>query len=112
LLDFDAAQSIVLTRNGKYILKPVIRAVSVAVSGVLQGMVTPAASSPKVYAIMGTDTIGTVADTTGKFYFPGMAAGTYQVNFVPVSPYLPKTITNVVVTNGNVTDMGTIAITQ
>lgn len=111
-LDFDAAQSIVLTGNGKYILKPVIRAVANAASGALKGVVTPAASSPKVYAIMGTDTVGTVADTTGKFYFQGLPAGTYTVNFVPVAPYVKKSVTNVTVTNGSVQDMGTITITQ
>jgi len=111
-LDFDAAQSIVLTGNGKYILKPVIRAIANAASGALTGMVTPIASNPKVYAIMGTDTVGTVADATGKFYFPGLAAGTYSVNFVPVSPYLTKTVSSVTVVNGTVKDMGTITITQ
>ncbi|HEY8782492.1 MAG TPA: DUF4382 domain-containing protein [Mucilaginibacter sp.] len=111
-LDFDAARSIVLTGNGKYILKPVIRAIANAVSGALTGMVTPAASNPKVFAIMGTDTVGTLADTTGKFSFPGLAAGTYNVNFVPVGPYLTKTVTGVVVTNGAVTDMGTITISK
>ena len=111
-LDFDAAQSIVLTGNGKYVLKPVIRTVPVAVSGALTGMVSPAASSPKVYAIMGTDTVGTIADTTGKFYFPGLPAGIYKVNFVPVSPYLPQTVSNVTVATGAVEDMGTVTITQ
>jgi hypothetical protein len=111
-LDFDAAQSIVVTGNGKYILKPVIRAIPQAVSGAVTGMVTPAASSPKVYAIIGADTIGTVADTTGKYYFSGLAAGTYQVKFVPVSPYAVKIVTNVAVTNGSVTDMGTVTITR
>jgi hypothetical protein len=111
-LDFDAAQSVVLTGNGKYILKPVIRAIPQAVSGALTGMVSPAASLPKVYAVMGTDTVGTVADSTGKFYFPGLNAGTYNVKFVPVSPYAVKTVTNVMVTNGAVQDMGTVTITQ
>jgi hypothetical protein len=111
-LDFDAAQSIVLTGNGKYILKPVIRAIPQAVSGAISGMVSPAASSPKIYAIAGTDTVGTVADATGKFYFPGLNAGTYNVRFVPVSPYAVKTVTNVTVTNGAVLDMGTVTITQ
>src|SRR5258708_95528 len=41
-LDFDAAQSIVLTGNGKYNLKPVIRAIPVAASGALTGIVAPA----------------------------------------------------------------------
>ncbi|GAC1564294.1 MAG: DUF4382 domain-containing protein [Mucilaginibacter sp.] len=112
LLDFDAAQSIVLTGNGKYMLKPVIRAISQAVSGAITGVISPATSNPKVYAINGTDTIGTVTDTTGKFYFPGIAAGTYQVNFVPASPYLLKTVSNVSVVNGSVKDMGTITISQ
>lgn len=111
-LDFDAAQSIVLTGNGKYILKPVIRAIPVAVSGAITGLVTPAASSPKVLAIMGTDTVGTIADASGKFFFPGIAAGTYNVNFIPVSPYLNKTVSGVVVTTGAVKNMGTITIIQ
>ena len=111
-LDFDAAQSIVLTGNGKYILKPVIRAVANAASGAITGIVTPAVSYPKVYAIIGTDTVGSVADSTGKFYFPGLPAGSYSVNFVPVSPYLKKTVSNVIVTNGAVEDMGIVTISQ
>ena len=111
-LDFDAAQSIVLTGNGKYILKPVIRAIPVAVSGALTGMVTPSASNPKVLAITGTDIVGTIADTSGKFYFSGLAAATYSVKFIPVSPYLVKTVSGVTVTNGSVKDMGTITIAQ
>ncbi|QTE36100.1 DUF4382 domain-containing protein [Mucilaginibacter gossypii] len=111
-LDFDAAQSVVLTGNGKYILKPVIRAIATAASGALTGVVSPVASSPKVYAITGADTIGSTTDATGKYYFPGLAAGSYQVKFVPVSPYAIKTVTNISVTNGTVTDMGTVNITQ
>jgi LysM repeat protein len=110
-LDFDAARSIVTTGNGKYQLKPVIRAIADAVSGALTGTVSPAMSYPKVYAIMGTDTVGTVADATGKFYFPGLAAGIYSVKFLPVSPYAVKTVNNVSVTNGSVQDMGTVTIT-
>lgn len=109
-LDFDAAQSIVLTGNGKYILKPVIRAVSDAVSGALTGMVSPVAASAKVYAIAGTDTVGAVTDLTGKFYFAGLPANTYNVTFVPVSPYLTKTVSGVVVTTGAVKDMGTTSL--
>ena len=112
LLDFDAAKSIVTTGAGGYNLKPVIRVIPQAVSGALTGVVTPAAANPKVYAIMGTDTVGTVADATGKFYFPGLAAGTYRVNFTPVSPYAVKTIDDVTVVNGSVKDLGTITITQ
>jgi hypothetical protein len=112
LLDFDAAKSIVTTGGGKYILKPVIRAIPQAVSGAMVGLVVPAISSPMVYAITGTDTVGTIADATGKFYFPGLSAGTYKVDFVPVGPYALKSVNNVVVTNGSVNDVGTVTITQ
>lgn len=112
LLDFDAAKSIVQTGNGKYILKPVIRAIPNAVSGSITGMINPAASSPKIFAIAGTDTLGTISDATGKFWFPGVAAGTYKVEIQPVSPYLNKTIENVAVVQGSVKDMGSITIVQ
>lgn len=112
LLDFDAGQSIVTTGSGKYILKPVIRAISQAVSGAISGVVTPMASYTKVYAINGTDTVGTIADAGGKFYFPGLPAATYRIKFIPVSPYTVKIIDNVTVLTGSVKDMGTITITQ
>lgn len=110
LLDFDAAKSIVQTGNGKYILKPVIRAIPNAVSGAITGTISPAAASPKIYAIAGTDTLGTISDATGKFWFPGVAAGTYKVEIIPVSPYVNKTISDVVVVTGSTKDLGTIAI--
>jgi hypothetical protein len=112
LLDFDAAKSVVQTGNGKYILKPVIRAIPNAVSGAITGVITPSASSPKIYAITGTDTLGTVSDASGKFWFPGVPAGTYKVEIQPISPYLNKTIENVAVVQGSVKDLGTITITQ
>lgn len=112
LLDFDAAKSVVKTGNGKYILKPVIRAIPQAVSGAIKGMISPAASNPKIYAITGVDTIGTISDSTGNFYFPGLKAGTYKVNIVPVSPYQAKSVENVSVVNGSTNNLGTITIVQ
>ncbi len=110
LLDFDAAKSIVKTGNGNYILKPVIRAIPNAVSGAITGIINPSISNPKIYAITGTDTLGTLSDATGKFWFPGVPAGTYKVEIQPVSPYVNKTIENVAVVQGSVKDLGTIAI--
>ena len=112
LLDFDAAKSIVNTGSGKYILKPVIRAIPNSVSGAITGMINPAASSPRIYAITGTDTLGTISDASGKFWFPGVAAGTYKVEIYPVSPYVNKVINDVVVVNGSAKDLGTIMIVQ
>ncbi len=111
-IDFDAAKSIVKTGNGKYILKPVIRAIPNAVSGAVTGMISPASSNSKVFAITGTDTTGAVADTLGKFFFPGIAAGTYKLNVIPQSPYMPKSVESVQVTTGSVKDLGTITVVQ
>ncbi|NEU07360.1 DUF4382 domain-containing protein [Flavihumibacter sp. R14] len=110
-LDFDAAKSVVHTGNGKYILKPVIRAIPRAVSGALTGTVSPVASNPKVYAITGLDTVGAVADANGRFFFPGISEGNYKVNIEPVSPFKPLTIENVEVTKSSVKDLGIIIIT-
>ena len=112
LLDFDAARSIVKTGNNKYILKPVIRAIPQAVSGALKGLISPASSHADVYAIAGTDTIGTIANSTGNFYFHGLTQGSYKVNIVPKTPYQPKSIENVLIANGIVKDLGTIVVTQ
>jgi hypothetical protein len=38
--------------------------------------------------------------------------GSYKVNIVPVSPYVAKSIENVMVAKGSVKDLGTITITQ
>jgi hypothetical protein len=109
-LDFDAARSIVLQGNGKYSLKPVIRAIPQATSGAIKGMVTPAAAHSFVYAIQGTDTITTVTDVNGGFLVRGVPAGTYSVLVQPDPPYNAKTVTNVAVTVGNVTDVGYVDI--
>ena len=111
-VDFDVAKSIVTTGNGKYILKPVIRAIPNAVSGAITGMITPITSNAKVMAITGLDTVGAVADATGKFFFTGMPAGNYKVNVIPQSPFMSKSIESVNVVNGSIKDMGTITVTQ
>lgn len=111
LLDFDASKSIVETGNGKYILKPVIRAVPVAVSGTAKGIVLPIAAFPKVYAINGTDTIGTIPNEFGNFYFPGIPEGNYKILFEPtVATYSPQIIENIVIEKGIAKDLGTITL--
>ena len=107
-LDFDVAKSVHKTGNGKYMLKPVIRTVVEGVDGVIIGKVEPPMITP-VYAIMGTDTLGAFTDSTGAFMIQGVAAGTYSLWITPPATYNDTTITGVSVTNGNVTDVGTIA---
>jgi hypothetical protein len=107
-IDFDAARSIVAKGNGGFNLKPVIRTFTKATSGAIKGVASPFAAAPYVTAIAGGDTIGTIAGSDGKFLLRGIAVGTYKVVFQPVSPYANKTVDNVLVTSGQVTDMGTV----
>jgi hypothetical protein len=109
LLDFDAAKSIVSTGNGKYVLKPVVRGITAATSGLISGTVLPLASHPEVLVIAGTDTVGTLADPlTGKFTVGGLSAGSYSVKFAPVNGYRDSTLTAVKVALGQNTSLGTI----
>lgn len=111
-LDFDAARSIVSTGNGSFNLKPVIRSV-VAESGAIKGVVSPAAATPAVTAASATDTVSTYADQlTGKFFLNGLTAGSYKVSFAPKTGYIAKDTSNINVTLGSVTDLGTIVIKQ
>lgn len=111
LLDFDVARSIVLKGNGGWSLKPVIRSIVEAQSGAIGGQVNPLDSTPAIYAISGTDTVGTAfTNEAGQFLLRGLPAGTYNVSFVPNSNYTTKTVENVSVSLGEVTDMGTVVI--
>ncbi len=114
LLDFDAARSIVSTGSGKYNLKPVIRTITEATSGAIKGQVSPVESTPAVFAIAGTDTVGTAfADsTTGKFLIKGLAAGSYNVSIAPKTGFQTINKEAVSVTVGNVTDLGLIEVPE
>ncbi len=110
-LDFDAARSIVVTGNGRYMLKPVIKVVTTAVSGSLSGMVSPDTTHATVWAIAGTDTSSTLADTTGYFKFPFLVPGGYSLQIVPAdTTYADTTLSNVSVFAAQNTDVGTIVL--
>ncbi|WP_132221788.1 DUF4382 domain-containing protein [Albibacterium bauzanense] len=111
VLDFDAAKSIVSAGNGKYLLKPVVRGLTAATSGLISGTVMPLLSHPEVLVIEGADTVGTVVDPlTGQFTVGGLAEGNYSVKFVPVEGYRDSTITDVNVELGQNTSLGIVTL--
>jgi hypothetical protein len=112
-LDFNVEHSIVLSGNGQYSLKPVIRLVPVVISGTISGTVNPVSAASSVFAITGTDTVSTLADaSTGSFKFMAMLQGSYTVKVLSKNLlYNDKTITNVSVTAKQNTDLGTISLT-
>lgn len=114
LLDFEAAKSIVKTGNEKYILKPVIKVVSEAQDGAIEGKVIPAELNVAVFAISGQDTLGTsyVLPGSEDFFIGGLQAGTYTVSCDPgdLSGYQKVSKENVAVSLGEITSTGTIEL--
>jgi len=116
LLDFDAAKSVVKTGSDKYILKPVIKVVSEAQDGAIEGKVIPAELNVAVFAIAGTDTVKSSYVQAGMsdFFIGGLPAGSYTVAFDPgeLSGYEQDSIENVAVTLGNITQTGTTELIE
>ncbi|MCL6524252.1 MAG: DUF4382 domain-containing protein [Thermoflavifilum sp.] len=111
VLDFDAARSIVKAGNsGQYLLKPVIRTFLKSTGGAIDGYVLPDSAQAQVWAIMNTDTLGALPDSTGYYKFWGISAGTYQLVFQSDSTtgYRDTTLSNVQVTTGQVTHVDTV----
>lgn len=114
LLDFEAAKSIVTTGNGKYILKPVIKVVSEAQDGAIEGKVIPAELNVAVFAISGQDTLGTsyVLPGSDDFFIGGLPAGVYTVSCDPgdLSGYQKVSKENIAVSLGEITSVGTVEL--
>jgi hypothetical protein len=110
LLDFDAERSIVVTGNGQYKLKPVIRVTPVVISGSISGKINPLNATGFVYAISGTDTALTVAEPiTGSFMLMALLEKNYRVEIFSADPaYNDTTITDVIVVAQQNTNLGTI----
>jgi hypothetical protein len=113
-LDFEAEESINQTGNGTYMLNPVIRVEANAISGTISGIVVPASAQALVWTVAGMDTISAWADTTsGEFMLMAVPEGTYDVTVTPyVTTYSDTTITDVMVTAQQNTDLGTIQLSS
>jgi hypothetical protein len=106
LLDFDASQSIVLTGNNEYQLKPVIRSIDTAISGSIKGSVLPLTGNVLISATSNGVTYTTVTAANGSFVIAGLPIGTYIITITPVLPLLPITLTGKTVVVGASTDLG------
>jgi hypothetical protein len=111
-LDFDAARSIVVTGNGRYKLKPVIRMQASQISGGLAGRVLPLEAKPWVFTTVGGDTAAARPDTlTGDFRLGVLPEGTYALRVVPSdTTYRDSVLTGITVTRMQYTDVGTIEL--
>lgn len=111
-IDFDAAQSIVVTGSGTYKLKPVIRMFEEATSGSISGVVAPLEALPVVKAYNNTDTLMALPSViNGMFVIKGVPAGVYSVEITPANIlYKSKVISDVNVTLGQTANIGTVTL--
>lgn len=111
LLDFDANKSIVKQGNGTYSLKPVIRTIEQAISGTVKGKITPIGTVAVVEATSSTGVSYTSnVNNNGDFMVMGLPPGTYKITITPSLPLLPVIKTDVVITAGQITDIGSFII--
>lgn len=112
IVDFDVHNSVVEAGgSGNYNLHPVLRVSAEAASGSISGSVTnlvPVTASVQV----GDTVVSADTDVAGNFVLHGIPEGTYTVTLTadPLSALPPVTIENVVVVNGDVTELGDITL--
>lgn len=111
LIDFDANKSIVLNGNGTYILKPVLRTIVTASSGIIKGTLLPADTMAVVSATSSTGVEYTSnTNAFGQFQILGLPPGTYTITITPTLPLLPITVMDVTVEAGTTTDLGVVEL--
>jgi len=111
-LDFDADQSVHMTGNGRYMMKPVIRIMVNQTSGSLRGVVEPVDARAMVWTTAGDDTITAYADTlSGMFRFVMLPAGDFDLNIsATAGTYRDSVLFDIPVTAGQMTDIGTVTL--
>ena len=112
-IDFDAARSIVLTGNGEYKLKPVLRTFTKTETGAIQGVIQPLAAEATVFAISGVDTLAAIPNkTTGHFLIRGLQPGKWKILADGNNGYKDQSIENIQVNVGEITSANTLTLVQ
>jgi hypothetical protein len=110
VLDFDACKSVVTKGNGGFALKPVISVTAKAVSGAINGFVTPGTPNAVVSVQQnGVVVKSTIADTTGAFTLSPVPASTSYVVVLTANGRTTAAVTGVPVTTGSSTVLSTSA---
>lgn len=111
-LDFDAGRSIVLTGNGHFMLKPVIRAVVMDQAGAISGTVTAGGDATTITAMQGSEVVASAeAAADGRFTLSALPTGTYSlVVHATVAAYRDSTLSNISVHARSTTNIGVCAL--
>lgn len=112
-LDFDVQRSIIKTRDGKFFLTPYINVFTILKMGSLSGRITPSEAYPVVSVYNSNkDTLYALPWRDGFFKVRGLKPGTWNVFINPDAAFKDTTLTNVTITAGKDTNLGTIKLTK
>ena len=119
-LDFNVARSIAYI-NGAYYLEPVLQPFIPSQTGTIAGVIAPQAAFPELVTVLnGTDTAGlALPNPGGQFQVRGLQNGTYSVTIHSIGKdstgfanFKDTTISNVVIQNANMVNLGIIQLHQ
>src|SRR5262245_27158001 len=112
-IDFDASRSIHETGNGKWMLKPVVRVITISppASGAIHGTVQPAGVATSIFAVQADIVATASAGGDGQFTISALAPGSYALQFHPASGYRDTTLAGIMVTAGTTTEVDTLQLT-
>lgn len=80
-------------------------------AGGIKGTISPADGAVVVWAISGSDSVKTTP-VEGIFGFADIKAGTYKIVVEANAPYKTVEKDNIIVSDGEIADLGTIALEQ
>ncbi len=111
-LDFDAGRSITLTGVGHYMLRPVVRVVSMDAAGSISGTVSAGGGAATVTAMQGSTVVAsTETGADGRFTLSALPSGTYSLALdASLVAYRDSTIAGVVVQARSTTQVGVCAL--
>lgn len=110
-IDFDAARSLHQTGNGTWMLKPVVRVMTVPMAGSIRGVVVPDSTAVTIFATQADTVASAMASLDGSFQLSLLAPGTYTLIVdADTVAWRDTTITGVSVTAGQTTDVGTVSL--
>jgi len=90
-IDIDLARSVNRIGQEVYVFGPVARSFSNMGKGILTGTVNPPLARPFIYAISETDTLTTLPNAEGRYFFRGLERGNYRIRIQPRAPYIDTT---------------------
>jgi hypothetical protein len=110
-IDFDISRSIV-SRDGQYYLKPVLRPFCDKNFARIKGNVLPADAAPLVTVYNATDTANAIPHPNGDFKIRGLRDGVYTVLYKGSNGYRDTTLFNIQIQKNEEKNLPKIVLTK